>query len=89
MRIKCARTRGDARAASIAQPHGNSSRYKGVSVAPGGKWRVQIFVDGRLVNLGRYRFETDAAIAYNYHALHYFGEFARLNDLSNIEYMHD
>ena len=36
-----------------------------------------------------YRFETDAAIAYNYHAAHYFGEFASLNDLSSIEYMHD
>jgi AP2 domain len=89
MRIKRARTSEDARTALIAQRHGNSSRYKGVSVTPGGKWRAQIFVDGRLVNLGRYRFETDAAIAYNYHALHYFGEFARLNDFSNIEYMHD
>jgi hypothetical protein len=48
-----------------------------------------IFVDGRLLYLGGYRFETDAAIAYNYHAAHYFGEFASLNDLSTIEYMHD
>jgi hypothetical protein len=54
-----------------------------------GKWRAQIFVDGRLFYLGGYRFETDAAIAYNYHAAHYFGEFAILNDFSSIEYMHD
>jgi hypothetical protein len=62
---------------------------KGLSATPGGKWRAQIFVDGRLFYLGGYRLETDAAIAYNYRAAHYFGEFASLNNLSSIEYMHD
>jgi hypothetical protein len=41
------------------------------------------------VHLGSFGFETDAAIAYNYHAVYLFGEFARLNDLSDIVYMHD
>jgi len=77
------------RAAPIIRLHGTISRYKGLSATPGGKWRTQIFVDGRLLYLGGYRFETDAAIAYNYHAAHYFGEFASLNDLSRIEYIHD
>jgi hypothetical protein len=77
------------RAELVARVHGNSSRYRGLSVTPGGKWRAQIFVGGRLLYLGGYRFETDAAIAYNYHAAHYFSEFASLNDLSSIEYMHD
>ena len=77
------------KAAPIIRLHGTISIYKGLSATPGGKWRAQIFVDGRLFYLGSYRFETDVAIAYNYHAAHYFGEFASLNDLSTIEYMHD
>ena len=77
------------RAAPIIRLHGNNSRYRGLSATPGGKWRAHIFVDGCLLYLGGYRFETDAAIAYNYHATHYFGESASLNDLSSIEYMHD
>ena len=32
----------------------------GLSATPGGKWRAQIFVDGRLFDLGGYGFETDA-----------------------------
>ena len=77
------------KAAPIIRLHGTISRYKGLSATPGGKWRTQIFVDGRLLYLGGYWFETDAAIAYNYHAAHYFGEYSNLNDLSSIEYMHD
>src|SRR6516162_9610378 len=77
------------RAAPIIRLHGTISRYKGLSATPGGKWRTQIFVDGRLLYLGGYRFETDAAIAYNYHAAHYLGNFATLNNLIRIKYMHD
>jgi hypothetical protein len=39
------------------------------------------------IHLGTFRFESDAAIAYNYHAYHYFGEWAKLNNVT--EYFHD
>jgi hypothetical protein len=66
-----------------------TSKYKGVFRIGDNSWRAHITVDGRTINLGTFGFETDAAIAYNYHAAHYFGEYASLNDLSEIEYMHD
>ena len=65
-----------------------SSRHKGVSKIHD-RWQGSITVDGHQIYLGRFGFETDAAIAYNYHAAHLHGEFASLNDLSDIVYMHD
>ena len=71
---------------SFAKP--TSSRHKGVSKIHD-RWQGSITVDGHQIYLGRFGFETDAAIAYNYHAAHLHGEFASLNDLSDIVYMHD
>ena len=42
------------------------------------KWRARIRVKRRLLHLGSYAFETDAAIAYNTHAGYLHGEFSRL-----------
>jgi hypothetical protein len=50
-------------------------------------WIAQLKVDGKSKFLGTFWFESDAAIAYNYHAAYLFGEFAKLNSIT--EYMHD
>ena len=53
------------------------------------KWMAYMTVEGKKIWLGRFGFESDAAICYNYHAAHYFGDFAGPNDLTRIEYMYD
>jgi hypothetical protein len=57
-----------------------SSRYKGVS-ARGKKWRAYIRVGGKLIHIGTFCDEEEAARAYNEYANKYFGEYALLNDL--------
>lgn len=65
------------------RPNKNStSKYKGVGRQPGSvitKWRCRIRVDGRLIELGQFNNEIDAAIEYNRNAIGIFGEFANLN----------
>lgn len=57
-----------------------SSIFKGVSWHTQEKvWRAYIVVNQRQQSLGLYDSETDAAIAYDWGARLYFGEFARLN----------
>lgn len=58
-----------------------SSRFKGVSLMPSGKWRSYIRADGKRRHVGYFNNEVDAAKAYNDAAIEYFGEFARLNDV--------
>lgn len=61
---------------------GTTSRFKGVSWDGNRKkWRAQIFVSPRVLVIGRFETETEAALAYNEAARLYFGEFARLNEL--------
>ena len=66
-----------------------SSKYKGVVKTSPIAWRAEVGAEGQRRYRQTFHFESDAAIAYNYHAAHYHGEFANLNDLSGIEYMHD
>jgi hypothetical protein len=66
------------------QPHTRdgrgSSRYKGVHWhREHRKWEAQITYRGRLIHIGYYDYETDAAIAYDDMAVELFGEFACLN----------
>jgi len=65
-----------------------SSHYKGVHKYRR-KWAAYITAEGKKIWLGRFGFESDAAVSYNYHAAHYFGGFAFINNLSGIKCMHD
>lgn len=56
-----------------------TSMYKGVHKRDGGKWRAAIRVNGKLINLGSFVDEREAALAYNTAAIAHFGEYAWLN----------
>ena len=43
------------------------------------RWRARIEVNNKKIDLGMYFNQETAAIAYNYAAIKYFGEFAKLN----------
>lgn len=63
-----------------------ASKYKGVSTVPeSGNWRAYIKVDGRQINLGCYATEHEAAYAYNVASRQYFGKFAKLNRVVEVE----
>lgn len=63
-------------------PASNTSGYKGVSLYKRtGKWWTRIRVNGRLIHIGYFTDITEAAVAYDTAARHYFGEFARTNFL--------
>jgi hypothetical protein len=63
--------------------YGRSSRYKGVSRDRRlGKWRAQIWHNGKHTYLGLHDSETAAAEAYNAKARELFGEFAYLNEVT-------
>lgn len=61
---------------------GSSSKYKGVSWdKKQGKWAANIRVNGKLIYLGRYINEDEAAKVYNKASLEYFGENAYRNKI--------
>lgn len=57
------------------------SEFKGVHPS-GKKWRAGIWVTKKNIHIGTFITKEEAAIAYNFFALRYFGEFARLNNVS-------
>lgn len=59
----------------------NQSGYKGVSPTKYGTWIAQIMVQGKHYHLGTFSSAIEAAQIYNRAALHFYGEFARLNDV--------
>ena len=64
---------------------GGFSKYKGVFKSSKSRikpFRARIMFNQKPINLGSFAAEREAAIAYNKAALHYFGEFALLNDVS-------
>ena len=58
---------------------GSSSKYLGVSLGYGGKFRVSISVDGVTVDGGYFKCEIEAAKARDALSKKHFGEFAYLN----------
>lgn len=86
--------RDNLRLCSATQNAHNRGKYVGKSVFKGvtwqkrtydesrGYWKAQIIVDGKVIYLGSYPTDRDAAAAYNDAATKHFGEFARLNDLT-------
>ena len=87
--------RENLRYASIAENNCNTkrrrdgqSKYKGVTRGKvPGTWRANIYLDGRQTSLGVFNTEEEAAAAYNEAAIVAHGEFARLNDVEEIEYV--
>jgi hypothetical protein len=63
-------------------PQNFSSAYKGVGWHPCRRlWRVRIYDKGKRVEVGHFRDEVEAALAYDRKALEVYGEFAHLNFL--------
>lgn len=61
----------------------STSRFKGVSWdSENKKWKAQICVDGKRINLGRFDNQEEAAHVYNKAALKFFGDFAWLNKIT-------
>jgi hypothetical protein len=59
-----------------------TSQYKGVAWHKKNKrWCAQIGVNNKMISLGYYKDEKEAARAYNDAALKYHGQFARLNNV--------
>lgn len=57
-----------------------SSKYKGVTWDKSRqKWGSKIGVNSKTINIGRFKNELDAAVAYNKAAVLHFGDFALLN----------
>jgi hypothetical protein len=62
-----------------------ASKYKGVT-KNGNRWRARIRVDDKLIHLGYFGTQEEAALEYNKAASFYYGEFARLNEVEQREH---
>ncbi len=71
-------TRGQNKMNSIKRK-ASSSKYKGVSVLPGNKWKASFKANGNETRIGVFDNEIDAARAYDREILIAHGEFARPN----------
>ena len=58
----------------------SASQYKGVGKSYN-KWCARIKVNKKLLHLGNFKEEIEAAKAYNESAIKYFGKFGKLNDV--------
>lgn len=62
------------------RPHGQASKYRGVTWGPRQKkWRAAIQRDKKQIHLGYFKTEIEAALAFDERAKVLHGEFARLN----------
>ena len=73
-----------------SRPQKTTSEYKGVRIDGVGmdgkiRWRASIATSGKVIQLGTFTSEVDAALAYNAAARHFFGEFAWLNKVDGVE----
>jgi hypothetical protein len=63
-----------------SKAHGTSSRFRGVDYRrASGRWHARIRFEGKLIHLGSFTDEIEAARAYDRKAVELFGQFARLN----------
>jgi hypothetical protein len=68
--------------ANVSKTRFGTSKYKGVHWdKKANKWRASIRFNWKLINLGYFLLEQDAAKAYNEKAKELFGEFAWLNPI--------
>jgi hypothetical protein len=67
--------------------HEPTNRFFNVS-KHAGKWRAQLWLDGKLNQLGRFGFEVDAAVCINAH-IAYLGLDRPLNVIPEGEWCHD
>ena len=58
---------------------GKNGKFKGAFLHRPGQWHASIQVAGKVINLGSFRTQTEAARAYDIGAKKYHGEFARTN----------
>ena len=72
----CTHSRNMQNANSTYRPQ--KSKFKGVT-SPHNRWLAQIKVQGKLVRLGTFTTEEEAALAYDRAAIIHFGEFALTN----------
>ena len=62
----------------------NKAGYKGVCWHKRDLiWRAQITVNYKVLHLGNFIIEEEAALAYNEAALKYFGEYAKINEMNH------
>lgn len=65
---------------------GKTSKYKGVWFYKKGHhkkpWVAGIQISGKMIHLGSFALENDAALAYNKAAQIYFGDFAKVNNIT-------
>lgn len=81
---ECTRSQNNANQRSH---RGSTSKFRGVSWCDHSKrWVAQLNHNGTRVLFKRFSTEQEAALAYNDAALKYFGEFARLNVITEAEH---
>lgn len=69
-----------------AKQPGKTSKYKGVTFCKkSSKWKTTVKAEGKSIHLGMYKDEASAALAYDYGAKFYAGEYAWLNFSNPIE----
>jgi HNH endonuclease len=73
----CTRSQNNANGPSIG-----TSKFRGVHFMTARKrWRSNIIINGKVVSVGTFSTEVEAAMAYNERAKEFYGEFANLNKI--------
>lgn len=58
-----------------------NKKYKGITQRNNGKWQSQIGYNGKVIHIGTFSTDIEAAKAYNTKAIELFGEYAKLNEV--------